>query len=85
MKNFKLLLVLLSFTVLVGCGYISSVPTNNNTKVYICTGEYSYCFHRTKHCKGLSNCGGKIKKVSLSKAKSMNRSKPCGFCYKKEK
>lgn len=48
--------------------------------VYICTGGSSRKYHRTKNCKGLSNCGGTIEAVSLDYAEDMGRT-PCRICY----
>ena len=48
--------------------------------VYICTGSGAYAYHNSSSCRGLNNCRGEIKVVSVSKANSMNR-KPCDICY----
>ena len=48
--------------------------------VYICTGSYSKRFHSTPDCKGLNNCKGVIKSISMSSAKNMGRT-PCKVCF----
>ncbi len=61
---------------------IGTVTTDNNNYVYICTGSYSKCYHKTDKCDGLIYCGGDIKKITIQQAKEMNR-KPCKYCYGK--
>lgn len=51
-----------------------------SNRVYVCTGGYSYRYHKSKSCDGLSNCGGEIKEVSKEEAKSIGRT-PCRMCY----
>jgi len=52
------------------------------TNVVICNGKTAYAYHKDSKCKGLKNCKGGTKTVTLEKAKEMGR-KPCGYCYKK--
>jgi uncharacterized protein YceK len=79
----KLLLLLASAALLTGCG---SAVTQSNDKeakgetVYICTGGYSKRYHATRSCKGLRNCGGTIKAISIEDAEEMGRT-PCRICY----
>jgi uncharacterized protein YceK len=79
----KLLLLLASVALLTGCG---SAVTQSNDKeakgetVYICTGGYSKRYHATRSCKGLRNCGGTIKAISIEDAEEMGRT-PCRICY----
>jgi major membrane immunogen (membrane-anchored lipoprotein) len=49
------------------------------TKVYICTGEYSECYHKTSKCIGLSNCSKEIQKIPKEDAAKLRR--PCKICY----
>ena len=53
----------------------------SDSKVFICTGPKSECYHKTRSCRGLKSCSKEIKEVTLAEAKRMNR-RPCGFCYK---
>lgn len=53
-----------------------------DTKVYICQGSMSECYHKTKDCRGLENCSTDIKEITLEQAKQLGR-RPCGYCYKK--
>lgn len=57
-------------------------PTVSETYVYICTGGSSKRYHKTDRCKGLDNCKGTIKKVTLAYAEDKGRT-PCKICYKK--
>ena len=55
--------------------------TENEAKVvYICTGGSATRYHATKNCKGLSNCGGAIREVTIEQAEKMGRT-PCRICY----
>jgi uncharacterized protein YceK len=78
----KLLLLLASAALLTGCG--SAVAQSNDKEtngeiVYICTGGYSKRYHSTRSCKGLRNCGGTIKAISIEEAEEMGRT-PCQIC-----
>ena len=59
-----------------GIGYLKDTDY-----VWICTGPKSKCYHTIKNCNGLRRCSGKIKKMTLKKAKNIGRGKPCSFCY----
>lgn len=48
--------------------------------VYICTGRSSRCYHIDEDCRGLRNCGGQIKEVTLEEAEGLHR-RPCKICY----
>lgn len=66
-----------------------NMATENNDKtvetyVYVCTGGSSKRYHKTSSCKGLDNCKGTIKKVSLSYAEDTMKRTPCKICYKKK-
>lgn len=79
----KLLLLLASAALLTGCG--SAVAQSNDKEtngeiVYICTGGYSKRYHSTRSCKGLRNCGGSIKAISIEEAEQMGRT-PCQLCW----
>jgi len=54
---------------------------NVENTVYICTGQYAKAYHKSRNCRGLGNCRGDIKQVSIEEAKRMERT-PCGYCYK---
>ena len=51
-----------------------------DNKVYICTGDWSECYHRTPDCEGLKYCSKEIKQVTLKEAQELKR-KPCKYCY----
>jgi hypothetical protein len=55
---------------------------NVESSVYICTGQYAKAYHKSRNCRGLGNCRGDIKQVSIEEAKRMGRT-PCGYCYKR--
>ena len=48
--------------------------------VYICVSGSSKRYHCDRDCRGLNNCEHTIRKVTVSKAKSMGRT-PCKVCY----
>lgn len=45
--------------------------------VYICTGPKAKVYHRSKHCRGLNNCSGTVKKMSMKEARHR---RPCRIC-----
>lgn len=47
--------------------------------VYICTGKTAKVYHSRKDCKGLNNCKGTIKAVSLEEIQKSRRA--CKICY----
>lgn len=53
---------------------------NQNKTVYICTGPKAKVYHKYNDCRGLRNCSGDIKAVSLEQAKKSRRA--CRICYK---
>lgn len=56
--------------------------TNTNTEyVYICTGGYSKCYHKSDNCEGLVYCSKEIKKVTKEDAVNKYNRKPCKYCY----
>lgn len=61
--------------------FLFASPTE--TKVYICTGSMSECYHKTKECKGIKNCSRVIKEITLKEAKDLGR-RPCGYFYKRK-
>lgn len=69
--------LILSLMMLYGGPYTADVSENY---VYVCTGPPSKKYHSSKDCNGLRNCSAEIKKVTLSKAKSMKRT-ACKICY----
>ncbi len=64
-------------------GFISykpSVPAKSQTTyVYICVTENSYAYHFDYYCRGLKQCKGEKRKVSLSDAKGKYKRKICGY------
>ena len=55
----------------------ADVYTYNVTRtVYICTGPYAQRYHGKKSCRGLKNCSGSIKKVTLDEARQLGKT-PC--------
>lgn len=63
--------------------FVTAVSAGSgDTYVYICTGPQSKRYHRTSTCKGLKSCSKEVVKVTLEKARNMNRT-PCGYCYKR--
>lgn len=62
--------------------FCSSSSGDETRDVYICTGPKALAYHYNDHCHLMvKNCTGDIKKISLKKAKNMDR-KPCGKCAK---
>lgn len=59
-----------------------AVPTDSNSKVWVCTGGSSKRYHAYSNCKGLSNCRASVEEISLQEAESMERT-PCRKCYKR--
>ncbi len=80
MKKFIITLILG-----LSCCFISNTAEvggdAESTMVYICTGSSSARYHSHKSCRGLSNCGGSIKEISLEEAQRMGRT-PCRICYR---
>lgn len=54
---------------------------NVESSVYICTGQYAKAYHKNKNCRGLGNCRGDIKQVSIEETMRMGRI-PCESCYR---
>lgn len=48
--------------------------------VYICTGSNAKKYHCDVDCRGLNNCQGSIRQISLQKAREMGRT-ACKICY----
>lgn len=66
---------------------VSSISCDKNSDeqsstrfVYICTGGSATKYHSRKTCKGLGNCKGEVKAVSMSTATSQGRT-ACKICY----
>lgn len=59
-----------------------SVPTDSNSKVWVCTGGKSKRYYAYSNCRGLSNCRASVEEISLQEAESMGRT-PCKKCYKR--
>lgn len=64
---------------------VAKIPENTKSvqeqTVIICTGKYAKRYHKSM-CRGMKNCKGDAKKISLSEAKKKKYT-PCGYCYKK--
>lgn len=82
-------IILLLATAAIVCGGFTACSNawankktgDNEAKVvYICTGSYSKRYHSTRSCKGLRNCGGSIKAISIEEAEQMGRT-PCQLCW----
>ena len=59
----------------------SNMRMDGNPTVVICTGSSSKRYHRTEHCRGLNNCQGGVKKITLEEAKRAGRT-ACKICYR---
>lgn len=73
MKRFKAICCL-------GVMMMLATATAMADNVYICTGASATKYHKVKNCRGLNSCGGEIKTVAESTAKSNGREK-CLICY----
>lgn len=80
MKHLLLFLFLIVGATTSALKSTGDISTDNY--VYICTGSYSKCYHKTDKCEGLEYCSKDIKKITIEQAKQMNR-KPCKYCYGK--
>ena len=69
---------------MMSASYTGAGAGTGETYVYVCTGPTSKKYHKTNTCRGLKSCSKEVVKVTLEKAKQMNRT-PCGYCYKKRK
>lgn len=47
--------------------------------VVVCMGGYSYRYHSSEFCRGLNNCRGGLKTITLKEARNMGRT-PCRVC-----
>ena len=70
-QTLKLLLVVTLLVSLTGAAQVANV--------YI---RYAKVYHSNKNCKGLDNCKGEVKLVSLETAKQQGK-RACKLCYKK--
>ena len=75
-NKLKLLASVLGFVML--CSSSTVRTSADITTVYICTGKYATKYHFSAKCRGLNNCKGDIKRISLSDARTMKRTK-CGW------
>ena len=87
MKYFKYLTFLSLFVGAIF--FFGFIPENNSqtqienkqdTKVLICNSSSAYAYH-SYYCSGLKRCKSNVLEVSVSYAKSKNRS-ACKICYK---
>lgn len=87
MNQIKLLLAVLLLAVLAACSHsdektkheridISTVSPDDS--VWICTSSGAKRFHASDTCKGLSNCGEDIIRITRDEAEFENRT----FCHK---
>ncbi len=63
-----------------------TVPENGSASdeiVYVCTGAYATRYHKTKDCRGLNNCRGQVRAISLTQAMKDGRT-PCEICYRRQ-
>jgi hypothetical protein len=75
--------LLLIAALMISASVSADVPVEHNLndeqKVYICTGSSSKRYHSKKNCRGLSNCGGTIKELTIEQAEKQGRT-PCKIC-----
>lgn len=79
-KHLILLLLLLFPAVPFAGGSGSGVRADESTTVVVCMGGSSKRYHKTEYCRGLNNCQGGLKRVSLEEAKRAGRT-ACKICY----
>ncbi len=61
-------------------GTVIEKASVNEATVYICVSENSKRYHSNRDCRGLNKCEHTVRKVTVSKAKSLGRT-PCKVCY----
>ena len=82
MKQILLTLTALLTLLPIQIGTNNTNPTETKTEyVYICTGNYSKCYHKTENCKGLLNCSKDIRKITLQDAINQYHRRECKYCY----
>jgi len=77
MKVLAAVIVFLVVALQTSCG--SENTNESDTSVLICSGSRSYAYH-SHQCKGLSQCGASVERISLATAQSLGR-RPCKYCY----
>lgn len=76
----RILFCLLAIIAVYSCNNTESKNDDSQDMyVYICTGGYATKYHAYPNCKGLRNCGGTIKAISIEDAEKMGRT-PCQIC-----
>jgi hypothetical protein len=80
----KKVLAILPFLILASCDRattsVHGIMGQSEETVYVCTGPSSRCYHSKRRCKGLENCSGTIRAVSIDEAIKWGR-RPCKFCH----
>lgn len=59
-------------------GSTSETREDSKDKVYICSSKTAKRYHYNENCRGLSNCGSKIVKTTIDKAKDSGKTL-CGW------
>ena len=82
LKKYLFLLLLLLFPAVPFAGGSESggVCVDESTTVVVCMGGSSKRYHKTEYCRGLNNCQGGLKRVTLEEAKRAGRT-ACRICY----
>jgi hypothetical protein len=77
----KLALIGILLVTLSGFNYNhATVPAKSEvTYVYICVTKNSYAYHYDYYCRGLKQCKGEKRKVTLEDAKGKYERKICGY------
>ena len=66
-------IIILAFT-----GLSLSLTSTNTSSVYICDSTTAKKYHLAKNCRGLRACKSEVIQISLTKAKSLDRTL-CGW------
>ena len=61
--------------------YSSNLSTDS--VVFICSGSSAKKYHKSRYCRWLKNCGGKIEVLLINEAKQLGK-EPCKGCYKEK-
>jgi Na+-transporting NADH:ubiquinone oxidoreductase subunit NqrB len=73
-------LIILAMMAMMPAGITTIHNSQAEQMVYICTGGSSKKYHANKNCRGLKNCSGQIRQISVKKAIDMGRT-ACKICY----
>jgi hypothetical protein len=81
MKHLKLVTLICLFVI--GNSIASDGLDNNlkkeTTSVWICVTEGSYAYHFDYDCRGMKQCKGEKRKVTLEEAQGKYKRKLCGY------